>query len=294
MNPGVFRLYNEVPQEDWSGRLWRMMMLMFEAGMTRNEIYVIAQTAKCNKYDRDGREVMQLWADVCRAFVKHQEDLKTVLIPEFTKVDLVTDTEVKDAQKNDTFLERYITWATSLGDAAPQYHQAGGLVILSALLSGSVQLPTAYGNMYTNLWFMILADTTLTRKSTAMDISVDLLAEIDSDLIMATDGSIEGLLQGLSLRPSKPSIFLRDEFTGLLDSMTKKDYMSGMPELLTKLYDGKLQKRMLRKEIIEVKDPRLIIFAGGIRSKTQQLLTLEHVSSGFMPRFVFLTAESDA
>jgi hypothetical protein len=36
------------------------------------------------------------------------------------------------------------------------------------------------------------------------------------------------------------------------------------------------------------------VFAGGIRSRTQQLLTLEHISSGFMPRFVFLTAESDS
>ena len=126
-----------------------------------------------------------------------------------------------------------------------------------------------------------------------MDIAVDLLVEVDADTIMATDGSLEGLLQGLSMRPSRPSIFLRDEFTGLLEQMTKKDYMAGMAEMLTKLYDGKLQKRMLRKEIIEIRDPRLITFAGGIRSKTQQLLTFEHIASGFIPRFVFLTAESD-
>jgi hypothetical protein len=75
--------------------------------------------------------------------------------------------------------------------------------------------------------------------------------------------------------------------------MTKKDYMSGMPELLTKLYDGKFQKRMLRKEVIEVRDPCLIIFAGGIKERMQQLLSFEQVSSGFIPRFVFITAESD-
>jgi hypothetical protein len=161
------------------------------------------------------------------------------------------------------------------------------------LLSGRVELPTSFGTIAPNLWFMILADTTLTRKSTAMDLSIDLLVDIDPDAIMATDGSLEGLLQGLSMRPGKPSVFLRDEFTGLLESMTKKDYMAGMPETFTKLYDGKFQKRLLRKESIEIRDPRLILFAGGIKSKTQQLLTLEHVSSGFMPRFIFITAESD-
>lgn len=140
---------------------------------------------------------------------------------------------------------------------------------------------------------MILADTTLTRKSTAMDIAMDLVAEVDQDAMLATDGSIEGLMTSLSMRPGRPSVFLRDEFSGLLEAMNKKDYYAGMAETLTKLYDGKPQKRVLRKETIEVRDPRLIIFAGGIKNKVASILTHEQVSSGFMPRFVFITAESD-
>jgi hypothetical protein len=66
-----------------------------------------------------------------------------------------------------------------------------------------------------------------------------------------------------------------------------------MAESFTKLYDGKLQKRILRKETIEVRDPVLIVFAGGIRSRILSLLTYEQVASGFLPRFVFVTAESD-
>src|SRR6201999_3023795 len=97
-----------------------------------------------------------------------------------------------------------------------------------------------------NLWFMILGDTTLTRKTTAMDLAVDLLMDVDPDVILATDGSIEGLMQGLSTRPKRPSIFLRDEFSGLLEMMTKWDYYAGMAEVLTKLYDGKMQKRILK------------------------------------------------
>jgi hypothetical protein len=117
--------------------------------------------------------------------------------------------------------------------------------------------------------------------------------EVDPDAILATDGSVEGLMQGLSTRPRRPSIFLRDEFSGLLEMITKKDYYAGMAEVLTKLYDGKLQKRILRKEEITVRDPILLILAGGIRNRVQGLLTHEHVSSGFIPRFIFVTAESD-
>ena len=294
LNPRIWQLYNEEPTVDWSKALWNLQMLLFEAGYSREEVFVIAREAKCNKYVRDGRPLYMLWKEVVRSETRaltHQN----LLVPKpETLVSLMT-TEERNRVDNlpETFVERYQKWASSLGDAAPQYHQAGAFICLSSLLSGSVRLPTSYGTIIPNVWFMILADTTLTRKTTAMDIAMELVEEVDKNIVMATDGSIEGLLTSLATRPGKPSIFLRDEFTGLLEQMVKKEYMAGMPELLTKLYDGKMQKRILRKETIEVRDPRLIVFAGGIKDKTTQLLTYEQVSSGFMPRFIFITAESD-
>lgn len=298
LNPVAFDLFGTEPaqtefSEDWSRAMWKLIMLLFEAGFTREEVFTICNDAKCNKYKRDGRDEEHLWKDIVRGYNAHQKDMNVVIVPEYHQTELMTDEELDLVKDKETFVERYIKWASDLGDAAVQYHQAGAFIILSALLSGRVCLPTSFGNIVPNLWFMILADTTLTRKSTAMDIATDLLIEVDADAVMATDGSVEGLMTGLSMRPGRPSIFLRDEFTGLIEAMTKKDYMAGMPEMLTKLYDGKYTKRLLRKEPIEIKDPILILFAGGIKNRTQQLLTLDHISSGFMPRFIFLTAESD-
>lgn len=294
-NASVFTLIQEVPADDadWSGIMWSLLMFLFEGGLTREQVFSLVDKANCNKYRRDNKDPTHLWRDVVKAWGKHQSHINVVVIPEYHKTELITEEELERIEGKETFVERYIEWASGLGDAAVQYHQAGAFIILSALLAGKTILPTSFGNVVPNLWFMILADTTLTRKSTAMDIATDLLLEVYPDAIMATDGSIEGLMTGLSTRPNMPSIFLRDEFSGLIEAMTKKDYMAGMPEMLTKMYDGKFQKRMLRKEPIEVRDPILIVFAGGIKNRTQQLLTLDHVSSGFMPRFVFITAESD-
>lgn len=294
LNPKIWELFSEEPKYDWSRALWNLQMLLFEAGFDRNEVFVISREARCNKYARDGRPQVLLWKEVCRAESKSELHHKLLVPDPQQMVELMSEEEkalVNEA--GETFVERYCNWAKGLGDAAPQYHQAGAFICLSSLLCGSVRLPTSYGNIVPNLWFMILADTTLTRKTTSMDIAMDLLEEIDPELIMATDGSLEGLLASMSTRPGRPSIFLRDEFSGLIEQMTKKDYMAGMPELLTKLYDGKMQKRILRKETIEVRDPRLIVFAGGIRNKITSLLNYEHVSSGFMPRFIYITAESD-
>jgi hypothetical protein len=295
LNSTTFGLYDTapMPDEDWSAKLWKLQQYCYEAGMSREEVFKVCQDAACNKFARDGRPDEQLWRDVGRGYVRHMENVNAVIIPDEEVAPLLTSEEAAEIKGKETFIERYIKWATDLGDAAPQYHQAGAFTILSSLLAARVQLPTSFGNIIPNLWFMILADTTLTRKSTAMDIAIDLLTEVDSDVVMATDGSIEGLLQGLQGRPGRSSIFQRDEFTGFLEAMTKKDYMAGMAETLTRLYDGKHMKRILRKEIIEVHSPVLIVFAGGIKSRTQQILTLDWVSSGFMPRFIFLTAETD-
>lgn len=297
LSPTIWRLYNEKLAEgsSWSEPLWKLMMYLLEAGYTAEQVFVIVQQAGCNKYERDGAPLQMLWKDVLRAEARFSIQVNAFEAHKGDYVDkeLITDEERRQVQNEESFVERYITWAKSLGDAAPQYHQAGAFTVLSSLLAGNVQLPTSFGVIKPNLWFMILADTTLTRKSTAMDIAMDLVMEIDDDVIMATDGSLEGMLTSLSTRAGRPSVFLRDEFSGLLEQMTKKDYMAGMPELLTKLYDGKMQKRILRKESIEVRDPCLLVFAGGIKNKITSLLSFEHVSSGFMPRFIFITAESD-
>jgi hypothetical protein len=300
LNPVAFQLLNEEPTRtnaageiSWSEDLWRLMLLSFEAGLSREEVFVVARGAKCNKYARDGKPEAYLWKEVGRAYQKHMENLNVVVVPDNVLGPLLTEEEKEYVKDKETFVDRYVEWASGLGDAAVQYHEAGAFIILSALLAGRVVLPTSFGNMLPNLWFMLLADTTLTRKSTSMDLSVDLLMEVDPDAVMATDGSIEGMLSALSTRPGRASIFLRDEVTGLLESMTRREYMAGMAELLTKLYDGRTLKRVLRKETIEVRDPVLVMFAGGIRNRMQQLVTLEHVSSGFLPRFVFLTATSD-
>jgi len=292
--PTTYELYHASPETgDWSEKLWKLEMCLFEMGMTREEVFVVSWASACNKYRRDGKSQEHLWTEVCRAFVTYQERTNALFFPGADIADLMTEEEEKLAAKQEGFVERYIEWASSLGDAATQYHQAGAFTILSALLSGRVTLPTSYGPVVPNLWFMILGDTTLTRKTTAMDIAMDCLMEVDQDVILATDGSVEGLMQQLSTRPKRPSIFLRDEFSGLLEMITKKDYYAGMAEVLTKLYDGKMQKRVLRKEEVVVRHPILLIFAGGIRNRVQGLLTHEHVSSGFIPRFVFVTAESD-
>lgn len=299
INPRVWSLFEHVPDSDWSKNLWQLELILFAAECTPQDVFLVAKAAACNKYERDRHSEMLLWKDVLRAYAYSQNASLQLAAEEedafyyVEDAELLTEEERFRCKHYRTVIDDYFDWATSVGDAAPAYHIAGAFVILSALIAGSVRLPTRYGTVVPNLWFMILADTTLTRKSTAMDLAVDLIVEIDSAAIAATDASVEGLLTTMSTRPGKPSIFLRDEFTGLLESMKRKDYMAGMMEAFTKLYDGKFQKKTLSKSTVEIRDPILIMFVGGIKSRTMELISFEHINSGFLPRFIIVTASTD-
>ena len=293
----IWNLLEFEPEFDWSKSLWNLEITLCEADLDRDEVFSVAEGAACNKYRRDGRTQQMLWLDVCKAWstvhsrfgpVNGFDDVRTFKNPQ-----LLSDEDQRAADADQTFVDDYIDWAKTTGDAAEAYHEAGAFTALSSVLSGLLQLPTSFGMIIPNLWFLLIADTTLTRKSTALDLAVDMALEVDKDVIMATDGSMEGLFSALAIRPGQPSIFLRDEFSGLLDTMQRRDYYAGMAEVLTKLYDGKFQKRQLRREVIEVRDPVLLFLAGGTRARVLHLLTIEHITSGFLPRFVIITAESD-
>lgn len=209
---------------------------------------------------------------------------------------LLSDEELRsgsnEANSSSGFVERYVSWATTCTDSPLQYHVAGALTILSSLLCPHLRLATSFGEFRPNLWFMILAGTTITRKSTSMRLAVRLLEDVHDDPILATDGTPEGIISELSDRDGKSSLFYRDEITGLIEAMTRKDYLAGMLEVLTKLYDGEKEKRTLRRQTIVVRDPNLVILSGGIKNKMAEILDAKHIGSGFLPRFLVVSGWS--
>jgi hypothetical protein len=90
------------------------------------------------------------------------------------------------------------------------------------------------------------------------------------------------------------SVYFRDEVAGFFESIQKKDYLAGIPETFTKLYDvPAIYPRRLRKEVITLIEPVFIFFGGGIIEKTYSLITEEYIISGFIPRFLVVTGRTD-
>ena len=279
-------LYEEEPEFDWSRVLWRLINICIEEGLSTHETFSVALTAKCNKYARDNRPLSHLWREVQRAAESQIRIGK--LVGTYANLDvpeLITSEEVASLPR--TFIDDYKDWATASTDAIVDYHDLCFFMVLSTLTAQGIVCNTNYGTTQPNLWGMILGDSTLSRKTTAMKMAMSFVEEIDKDRILATDATAEGLLSGLAGRPSQVSVFFRDEISGFFDSVKNKTYMAGMPELMTQLYDiPPILPRKLRKETITVTSPVFIFFGGGIRDRTYTLISEQMILSGFIPRFL--------
>jgi hypothetical protein len=133
-NQDIMKLYMEEPHPnaDMSKMLWKLELELFRAGLTADEVFVIAKHAKCNKYhsplrpkrlDADG----DLWREVLRAsqsfgtaptaeYVLDEIDKRTE-----KPVDFLTEDERDIVATSKTFVDWYVDWSQKKTDAAVEY-----------------------------------------------------------------------------------------------------------------------------------------------------------------------------
>ena len=290
----IRNLYETVPEDDWSKPLWNLLKCLVEVGLTKQEAFFIAYDSQCNKYKRDGRPHTHLWRDVLKAYAnvsppeEEEEEEEEVL-----DLELLTEDERKQCADAHTLIEKFIEYGSKATDSDIIYHKANIFMVLSCLLSSKLRIEIDQTLIAPNLWLIILGESTYTRKSTALNLAKQFVDDIDPDCLLATDASPQGILDGLSTRPNRNTLFFRDEFQGLIKAICKSDYMTGMTETFTSLYNGDNFKRKLSKTEITVRKPIFILWGGGIKEEIMSHLTNDNVTSGFIPRFLFVTGYTD-
>jgi hypothetical protein len=205
--------------------------------------------------------------------------------PSFTRIE---DPELSDLPES--WIDKYRNWASTHNDSPAKFHHLVGVSVLSTVMAPYAELKTNFDTIRPNIWAMMLAGTTRFRKSTSMAYGINMLNDLGIDYLMGTDGSPEGIFSELHDRDGKVSMFHRDEITGWIKN-SARDYMSGILESFTRFYDCREDKRVLRSGTIAIKEPRLVILSGGILQEMEHLITTDHINSGFLPRFILVTAE---
>ena len=276
--------------ENWSSIMWRLLMLCLECGMELDETFSLALSAACNKYARDNRPAHHLWREVLKA---DNQNKKFNVITGTTSI-LSMPTLVQEGEGSECFIDKYRAYASDATDAVEEFHELAAAVMLSSVVANSIKIPTSHVPILPNLWGLVLGDSTLTRKTTAMTMAMSFIRELDDGADLGSEGSMEGLLVALSNRPRRVSIFYKDEVSGFFQAINNKPYMSDIPELLTQLYDSpQVLTKNLSKGSFTVTEPCFIFFGGGIRDKVYELVTEQYILSGFLPRFLVVSGKAD-
>ena len=314
-NPEIIGLYMEEPSAsaDLSRLLWKLEIALFKQGLTAEEVFVVVRNAKCNKYhsplrpkrlDADG----DLWREVQRAGGSFQQDAAAPMPIDLTDIEkpievtnikpqFLTDSERLTVMEHRNFIDIYRDWATSKTDGAVAYQNASAWTLLSCVFSDVGYAVPKFGKMGLNLWFMVLGETTLTRKSTSRNLMLRAVRQYEKfsgyQIDIGSDATPEGLTAILAERDKQTSLLHRDEVQGMFKDFINKTYMASAAERFTELYDGHVPvtiRSAKGKTQTERAETNFIMYLMGITSKTADVLTTEYFRSGFLARFIYVTA----
>jgi hypothetical protein len=312
--PEIMGLYLEEPSPsaDMSKLLWKLEVALFKQGLTAEEVFVVVRNAKCNKYhsptrpkrlDADG----DLWREVQRAGSSYAQDPASVPLDtsdlekpvDFTAIRplFLNEQERSLVNSERSFIDIYRDWACSKTDGAIAYQNASAWTLLSCVFSDIGFAVPKFGKMGLNLWFMVLGETTLTRKSTSRNLMLRAIRTYEKfsgyQIDIGSDATPEGLTAILGERDGQTSLLHRDEVQGMFKDFINKTYMASAAERFTELYDGHVPvtiRSTKGKTQTERAETNFVMYLMGITSKTADVLTTEYFRSGFLARFIYVTA----
>lgn len=198
------------------------------------------------------------------------------------------------------FLAAYDAYVSKLTDAPVEFGRSAGLALLSSIATGRRYLNKGMG-IHPNLFFLLMADSSRDRKSTSVDLAIELLREVETDRVGPDDFTGEGLLKIMRTRrptkkgkvfPPRNKIMLPlPEFGVTLAA--QRSYAATMTGILCKLYDGSsFERARAAGPAIKIERPRVSMLGGCAFAMLEQFGEPMDWINGFFARCLFVTAQT--
>lgn len=314
---------DELAVLDRSEKMWRFLGELARCGVTRKTAMYLAWEAPFCKYRLDqhrGRTEEEMWNELCRAYDDPQNQPVTNSLEAAERVRLdQSDTNPEHRARqiinqahllepgerilvpSDTLVDQYAEWAKTCTDAPGVYHRSGALCLLTSVFGEFGRCPLKRDANLT-LWFMILGPTTRARKTTAMNLWVDLLVDLQDSrysYLRGSDFTSEALNVLLPKYDGRTSVFWRDEAHGMFAEQDRKNYMAGQRERMTDLYGGRVPIALRVSTLPGPEDEtpsikvrtNFVLFLAGTMEQIAEVLTIKDYQSGHLARFILADAE---
>jgi hypothetical protein len=138
--------------------------------------------------------------------------------------------------------------------------------------------------------------------NTALDIVREVLGK---DAIFSWEGSPQGFIQRLRVRDGQSAVFVRDEYSGLLQQMNRPSgHMAGLSQMFIRAYDGgTLENVRTRKKNTQtgeaeddtdsVIEPYLVKLCASTHDSFVTRATIDNVLDGFLARFMVFSGSAE-
>ena len=196
------------------------------------------------------------------------------------------------------FVSQYIELVSVRTDAAHEYAEAAGLILLAVATPGvRARLTIFPSGLGTNLYLLVLGASTRSRKSTVMRATTDLIERSSlAGALMPDKMSPEAFVEQIAQRDGAGALWPVDEFGPMLGKFHHATYMEDFAGNLLSGYDGKQiwgARRSKRNKDTgrneqdqdRARQPHLNIYALSTPALLFKKLILEDIAGGLLPRF---------
>ena len=310
-------LFGKYHEDRRSEARFKLLCELYRIGLDDKGVMALAWGAPTNKYRDDPRGYSGLWAEAMKAksymgeaadgetnasVEIDSEEVRIELAEPSVSYNFLTVEEAEEVSRLANFVDEWCNWASKATDAPVEYHRQAALTILSVVYSeyGHVRPSFArdkVNGLKLNVWFMTLGRSTKDRKSTARQYMITLLHALEDgtrEYLFPEDFTPSSVSLLLPEWEKQSVVYARDEVQGLFAELLGQSYMSGGEAVMTKLYDGWSPSRARAsgdKKKTKSVPVSFIMSLTGILTETTDILTIKAFKSGFLTRFLYVTAE---
>jgi len=191
---------------------------------------------------------------------------------------------------DNNFLNLYIDSVSRVTDAPKSFILFSAIGMLSGILNRHWFSYPRRINL--NLYMLLLAASTVSRKSVVLDIVNDYLNEVEGKLVLPESFTPEALLTFLSKQCC--GLIIWRELIQVGGFAFGSEYNKALPSLLTDLYDSKSHFRRITKgeDPFDIKDSSISILAAGIQTWLISMMTgrENEFYGGLWTRFLMISA----
>jgi len=268
-----------------------LVTLLCMNGFSDAEIKEIMQGCQIGKWQEKDASYHNLTIENARQFVTDDvEDNSFIPPPQVPPFEF---------NLGDNMIKDYMNFMHQRTDAFSEYHFSVICALLSRIIDRQIYVELTQGCVYPNLWFMIIGDSTISRKTTAMQLGKGVIKRVFDRDIWATDNffypqdfSPEAFIELMSKEPH--GAWWLDECAGFL-ALADRTYMSGIKDLLSNLYECGDHHRKLRTKRksteqteFNIVDSYLTILFATTPDRFSENTNVIDLTSGWLVRFLYL------